>query len=385
MLVDVSDDPGTAQMARRHEQITAEIAALKALALEELHNHHPENAIPLLEEALALHSALKGSCREAQPPRTGQLDDPDFLSADELEVIREGAHRTAFDLDEFDPLSELERERKEFDVTLASDVHIKAGQSPDLIPKLDDLSYDLDNEEPDGTVDLELDDQPLVDLTAGLPEPDEYEEAPTREEIEGIRVDSKITRSERARQEAIQLGTKFGWGSDEIDLLTEVFYLHSWSSSKRAMIRELERGMTSHELRLALTVRKIWRLNPEFHVSVGQGRRSYSHPNLTWPMALTVARHYEFDPDPAEISATFQNLYNQWRYSHAFMRQFTNFCGFVRLQFGMEVHSLDDVPGWSFVPSADARLTDDDMDAWPESNYWFGYGCYRTHPTLIQD
>ena len=233
MPVDASDDLGTAQMARRHEQITAEIAVLKALALEELHNHHPENAAPLLEEALALYSALKGSCPEAQPPRAGQLDDPDFLSADELEVIREGAHRTALDLDEFDPLSELEREKKKFDVTPASDVHVKAGQSPDLIPTLDDLSYSLDEEEPDRTIDLELDDQPLADLTAGLPAPDEYDEAPTREEIKGVRIDSKITRSERARQEAIQLGTKFGWGSDEIDLLTEVFYLHLWSSSKR--------------------------------------------------------------------------------------------------------------------------------------------------------
>ena len=102
-------------------------------------------------------------------------------------------------------------------------------------------------------------------------------------------------------------------------------------------------------------------------------------------MALTVARHYEFDPDPDEISATFQELYDQWRSSHALMRQFTSFCGFVRLQFGMEAHALDDVPGWSFVPSADARLTDDDMSAWLESNYWFGYGCYRIPPALMQD
>ena len=233
--------------------------------------------------------------------------------------------------------------------------------------------------------DPQVSDLPFDDVLTGLPEPEEYDDAPTRDEVAGVRTESRLTREERALQQAIPLGMDYGWHYDDIQLLAEVFRLHWWTSAKKSMVRELEAGMTPEELKLALITRQVWRERQEFHENLGFGRFAYPHQVLPWPTALAVAREYEFEPDPDEVDATLQDLYDQWRWSTSLTERFRSFYDFVRLQFGLQAQTLHGVPGWSFVPDADRRCIEEDTESLHQADLRFGSGCYRTLPSPMHD
>ena len=80
----------------------------------------------------------------------------------------------------------------------------------------------------------------------------ELDEEPTPRELDTeVSVGGKVTREDRALQEAILLGHEFGWDNEGIMILAEVFTAYWWSSAKHSMRRELEAGLHPIELQLA--------------------------------------------------------------------------------------------------------------------------------------
>ena len=446
MIAGTAKKPGSSMhMAPSRLEVTNQIHALKACAKDELRNHHPEVAVPLLEQALKLHKVLNGNTYPDQHLHEYDADDVDLLADNELDTISETANRTALALDEFDPFTEfaiagnpapgivgnsqasdaIERPPSETFLDNETDqnesvLESKLGErtylelvqqdafafcrashdlfidhfdesdstdSTDIDAGIDDNLDEFDDPERDDLEDLALSHRPFFELALGLPEPDEFDETPTREEIEEVRTNSKLTHGERALQEAIRIGMQYDWDADDIQLLAEVFRLHWWSASKRSMVRELESGMRPHELRLALVVREAWRNNPEFHVNLSQGWgwHGYAHPNLTWPVALAIARHYDFEPDPDEVGVMLHELHDQWRSSAALADEFKSLYGFIRLHFGLDERYLNDVPGWSFVPNSDTRCIEDDSESLQQTDWIFRQGCFRTLPAPMLD
>jgi len=424
-------------MPSSREQIVSRIRALKDSALAALSERRPEIAAPLLKRALELHRQLRIG-REAPCPAPSL----DLLRIDDLEELQEDADRTALELDEFDPLEGAEEppgkapsQPNSLAVAQASeegDTHephpLLPGNwtvddeadvpAPDVPPgnvgRRSDPGTPIPSEveafpEPDLDVDpltpyeegyLEPDEwetaedgteithaEPfehnLEELESSLPEPEEFDESPTWDELQEVRTGTKLTRRERALQEAITLGRQFGWDFDGIELLAEVFALHWWSSAKQAMARALSGGMTSHELELALVVRKVWREHPEFHANFGRSRFAFAHPSLPWPTALAIARQYFCTPDEDEIIVTLQELYDEWRWSPTATEEFMSFYAFVRLQYGFVPQTLSEQPGWSFVPDADTRTLEDEPELSQLANYW--RGSFRTQPAPTQD
>ena len=413
---------GKAQMPTIRGDIESRIAALKGRAVAALHDHHPEIAAPLLEQALELHRALR---RGLNPP--DQLTEMaslnlDMLDAGDIEVLLDEADRTAFESDEFDSLCVVPKAHIPLRLAatlyspppLNDQVSVEPREPAGPIESAtNDLSADVSTDDDHGSndeisdaafdawsatesefaeleiIDQEPDDAPLFneldELEPGLPEPEEFDEAPTREDVGAVRTVSKLTREERAFQEALHIGTHYGWDYDGICLLTEVFTLHWWSSAKKAMTRELDAGMTAGELRLALAARRIWVSNPEFHENHGLGRFSHPHPSLPWPTALAIARYYTFEPDPDEISTVLWGLHDGWQCSASLAERFPSFYEFVRMQFGLDSQCLIEEPGWSFVPDADRRPIEDDIESLLPAEWSFGWGCYRTPPAPMLD
>jgi hypothetical protein len=246
----------------------------------------------------------------------------------------------------------------------------------------DDLSLPPVTED---EADLSLPEAELDDILSALPEPEEYEEAPTPEDLHKVRTVTKLTRKERAFEVAMVVGAHYGWDYDGICLLAEVFTLHWWNSARKAMIRQLDAGMTPDELRIALTARRTWAEHPEFHENRGRGRYSYPHANLPWPTALAVARYFTCVPDDDEIGAMLERLFADWQWASGLADRYPSFYEFVRLQFGLIPQMADLEPGWSFVPHEDARPLEDDSGALPPAEWSHGYGCYRTPPAPMLD
>jgi hypothetical protein len=138
----------------------------------------------------------------------------------------------------------------------------------------------------------------------------DYDEEPVNEEPDqDIQTDGTIGRRQRALQEAIKLGTQYGWDDSDIYILAEVFEKYWWSSAKRSMVRELEAGLLPEELRLALTTRDIWQQYDEFSINLS----GYPYPALSWSLAIKIVRSFHSYPGPEEIEYFLLEAYSEWR------------------------------------------------------------------------
>lgn len=190
---------------------------------------------------------------------------------------------------------------------------------------------------------------------------DDFEEDPTREELEQHVLGSgRIARSERALQVALELGLDHGWDEAGIRLLAQVFELHWWSQAQVSMRRELDAGMTPDELALALELREFWRSRPEFAIDLrgdgspfdptwGRGARAVPrYRQLSWPLALALARTLGAHPDPAELMQLLDEWYDQWYTSPRLRRIYGAFSTWLYFRLGVGNSNLSEWPQWSF-------------------------------------
>jgi len=206
-----------------------------------------------------------------------------------------------------------------------------------------------------------------VDWGAFAFDADDFDEAPTRAELVEVQAEGRLTRRQRARQHAIELGQVFGWDDDGIALLTEVFDRYWWSAAKTSMRRELQAGMQPEELRLALELRELWTSHTEFSIdfsrldgySLLQSARSV-YRNLSWPLALSLVRSTDGHADVECIEHFLFELYDEWYTHGSLRRRLQSFNTFLYVRLGMADQQLDDWHAWTFEPDGALGLESDD-------------------------
>ncbi len=203
---------------------------------------------------------------------------------------------------------------------------------------------------------------------------DEFEEAPTPEELVKVQSEGCLTRRQRARQEAIKLGLEFEWDEDGIAILTDVFDRHWWNSAKRSMRREMEAGLEPEELRLALEIREVWNSHPEFSTDFS-GVDSNSWLNaaspvyrtLSWPLALALVRSGDAYADAECMEHRLCELFDEWYTHRTVRRRLQSFNTYLYFRSGMADRELHEWHAWSFEPESALGLEDEDA-------YQPGYG-----------
>lgn len=194
-------------------------------------------------------------------------------------------------------------------------IQVDAQEPPvfdDAVSEVDDLSEGV-------RFDTEAE-APTFDWTDFAFDADEFDDTPTREELaREVRTTGRISRRERARQQAIEVGREFGWDERGIELITDVFTAYFWSAAKRSMQRELASGLTPDELEIAIGVREFWRERTEFSIDLrrtpswtasGASRAVYNV--LSWPAAIRLVRLTNALPDAIEIERLLDDLYRDW-------------------------------------------------------------------------
>ena len=127
------------------------------------------------------------------------------------------------------------------------------------------------------------------DIYSALEGIDEYlfdfDEDVERDELQDhVITTGVISRDRRAKQEAIEIAVRYVWTDEGVELLAEIFEKYGWHTAKKAILRELDKGMNEEELRLALLTRECWQEYGEF----GVNPFGYNYPLLSWPHALKI-------------------------------------------------------------------------------------------------
>lgn len=196
---------------------------------------------------------------------------------------------------------------------------------------------------------------------------DDFEEAPTRAELVEVQAEGHLTRRQRARQHAIELGQLFGWDDDGIVLLTEVFDRYWWSAAKASMRRELHAGMQPEELRLALELRELWTSHAEFSTDFSR-LNNYSllqsassvYQSLSWPLALSLVRSQDGYADAECIEHLLCELFDEWYTQGTVRRRLQSFNTYLYFRMGMANQQLDEWHAWTFEPDDALGFESDD-------------------------
>lgn len=186
----------------------------------------------------------------------------------------------------------------------------------------------------------------------------EFESEPEREELQhDLLEETGVSRADRALQHALALGQQYGWGDEGIELLASIFETYSWSSTKRSLQRELERGLEVEELRLAFELRSIWQQYQEFSLSLGR----FPYANLSWPLALAIVRSYNSYPEVDEIEIFLVELFSEWTGDRSLTGVYTSFYAYVIACTSCPFNRLLASP--AAVLEFDHILPEDDFDA----------------------
>ncbi|ADE17032.1 hypothetical protein Nhal_4025 (plasmid) [Nitrosococcus halophilus Nc 4] len=197
----------------------------------------------------------------------------------------------------------------------------------------------------------------------------EFDELPTREDIcNEVIANGRLTRRQRAEQVAIELGLRYGWEAEGIDLLTDVFERHWWSQCRVSMERELIAGMRPEELRLAIDLRDFWRERPEFWTELPSLKRSPKafakasnrYHTLSWPLALALTRSFGSYPAPEEIEQFLDGLFDEWYLDSRRCIRIRSFNQYLAYRLGRMRDCLADWPEWRFDATDDPRWTEDE-------------------------
>ncbi len=195
---------------------------------------------------------------------------------------------------------------------------------------------------------------------------DEFEEAPTREELSDIQAEGRLTRRQRAQQQAVALGVRFGWDEEGIAVLTDVFERWWWSAAKRSMERELTAGLEPRELRLAIEVREVWSNHPEFAMDFGRlmnhERDRYTsmvYRNLSWPLALQLVRTVDGYADAEYLDHLLCKHFDTWYTSSRLRHVYQAFATYLYFRLGLAEGQLDEWYNWTLEADPSLGLEDD--------------------------
>jgi hypothetical protein len=184
----------------------------------------------------------------------------------------------------------------------------------------------------------------------------DFDEDVSAADFINVRSESKLSRFERARQIALQLGSEYEWDESGVQLLTKIFFRYWWGATQNSLRRELAAGLTPVELALAEQAREIWYQYPEFSEEyIYSGEVVYKYHHLPWPSALALIRNFGGYPDIEEVEKLLIDIYEHWRESPSIMKKFVSFRLYLDYRLGRSRGSLAG-PAWLTFETNDLGL-----------------------------
>ena len=170
----------------------------------------------------------------------------------------------------------------------------------------------------------------------------EIDEPSDREEIiREVAGKQKLTRSERAHQMAVDIIAKYDWSRAHLPLLHEIFIEKGWAMARVSIVREMNKGLTPDELKIAFYIRQLWTESTHYWISFihvtnnamhQQTRDAYK--NMSWPEALRIIRTFNNTPSEEEVQSLLEALYDDWYGSVKKQREFKTFIRYVKYHTG---------------------------------------------------
>lgn len=146
--------------------------------------------------------------------------------------------------------------------------------------------------------------------------------------------DGRVSREDRALQKAVDLISKVSWPSSVLPLVHQIFVMSGWGTTRLALEREIEKGMTPEELVLAAHVKVLWNENDIYWISYDKnGSSKLSQYVISWPASLMLVRAFESLPQIEELEQFVEELFEYW-HGHSHLRlAFRSFNRFLWFRF----------------------------------------------------
>lgn len=148
---------------------------------------------------------------------------------------------------------------------------------------------------------------------------DEFDELAPREADEEVQDDEKISREARARQIAVEVLEKSDWDLKHLSLLQQIFIENGWSAARKAIEREICKGLSPEELSLARKIRHFWLGNEQCWMTFQKikynarfQQTDATYKCMSWPEALRIIRCFPSLPDIEEIYMFIDEVFNHW-------------------------------------------------------------------------
>ena len=160
-------------------------------------------------------------------------------------------------------------------------------------------------------------------------DPEEFYEI--RDDDETLpRASEKISREDRAFQRATDLIYNTGWPLSAHALVHQIFIINGWSATRRALEREISKGLTPDELILAAHIKVLWAENDHYWIAFDKnGSSNLSQHILSWPSAILIVRTFDALPQVEELEQFIDSQFEYWYESVHLRRVFRSFNRFL--------------------------------------------------------
>ena len=130
-------------------------------------------------------------------------------------------------------------------------------------------------------------------------------------------LENQLSREERARIVAVECILDFDWHTKNLPFLIEVFSTPGWSSTRRALEREVKAGATVDELELAFAVKRLWQDSSRYWITFSKAWASGESADATyrhcsWKQALHLVRLFEQLPTLDEVYDLLEREFEYW-------------------------------------------------------------------------
>lgn len=187
-------------------------------------------------------------------------------------------------------------------------------------------------------------------------------------------LDNRLTFEDRARFIAVECIIKFGWHTNKLPFLIEVFTGRGWSNSRKALEREVQSGATVEELELAFEIKKLWQDSSRYWITFSKvwaagESTDATYRHFSWKQALRLVRLFEGVTSFDEIHDFLELEFEYW-YDNSVLRRC--FPAFNKYLFNCRLHGRSmssmfgcfDVPegydglnaSWSYHTNSDEML-----------------------------
>ncbi len=198
---------------------------------------------------------------------------------------------------------------------------------------------------------------------------DEFDELAHQETEEEVQDDGKISREARARQIAVEVLDKSDWDLKHLSLLQQIFIENGWSAARRAIEREIGKGLWPEELSLARRIRLFWLGNEQCWMTFHKIKHNApfqqtdaAYKCMSWPESLRIIRCFPSLPDIEEIYMFIDGVFDHWYNSKNLGRIFPAFFKFLKYRVDSMCRALPGETVFSFLYYMNASFdVDTDM------------------------